>query len=146
MQHKGERVAKFLNIPETGSHTKGIFVSEGHDLQYRSTAYPSSLSNVIALLAVAVGLQAPASSVLDFSLFLCKIYLHWYGSDCWREEGFCSPVIGSQSLVNLYPWAINFTSNSQFLCSSRKVVLELDIFFPPDKLGSGKIVSLEGRS
>lgn len=55
MQHKGERVAKFLNIPETGSHTKGIFVRKGHDLQYRSTTYPSSLSDVITLLAVAVG-------------------------------------------------------------------------------------------
>ena len=55
MQHKGERVPKFLNIPETGSHTKGIFVRKGHDFQSRSTAYPSSLSNVIALLAVTVG-------------------------------------------------------------------------------------------
>lgn len=55
MQHKDERVAKFLNTPETGSHTNGIFVRKGHDLQYRSTTYPSSLSNVITLLAVAGG-------------------------------------------------------------------------------------------
>ena len=33
MQHKDERVAKFLNTPETGSHTNGIFVRKGHDLQ-----------------------------------------------------------------------------------------------------------------
>lgn len=47
--------AKFLNTPETGSHTNGLFVRKGHDLQYRSTTCQSSLSNVITLLAVAVG-------------------------------------------------------------------------------------------
>lgn len=30
MQHESRRVAKFLNIPGTGSHANGIFERKGH--------------------------------------------------------------------------------------------------------------------
>lgn len=73
---------------------------------------------------------------------------------CREREVFYIPIIRSQSFIEPVPQAVPFTSASS--CqgeggkgplgeSGRLEGLKLGIFFPPGHLGSGEIVSSEGR-